>query len=431
LANRQGVFHGWVLVGVACVFYGFAISPAYYSWGLLARAMTGEIDLTREQIGRAFGLFALMYSSLSAVSGVLIGRIGIRRIVPFGMLVTAFGMAWLSRATSYWECLIAFSFVAGTGVGLSSIVPAQTLASNWFIRNRARAIAIIFSAGGIVGYLIPRFDAWMIGIGGWRAAWLGLVAITLAVALFAALFIRDRPEDLGLHPDGVAPADPGVNAKGASIPIPGDAWTGAQALRTVQFAMLAFCAIAYAAPWGVVISHGPTHLTDLGFTLADAGGMIALVAFISIGGRLFGSVGDFVSARLVLAVALAVEALGLGLFIGADSKLQAYLSLTLLGIGFGTAYISVPVVMAGFFGRVAFASTAGVRTMIVGVVNLVVGSASGWIADRTGTYEQAFLGLVMITAMGVVIAALVRTPGPAPHLQSLTPAVAPAGENPR
>jgi sugar phosphate permease len=157
-------------------------------------------------------------------------------------------MAWLSRATST-GMPHRLRVVAGVGVGLSSIVPAQTLASNWFIRNRARAIAIIFTAGGIVGYLIPRFDAWMIGIGGWRAAWLGLAAITLAVALFAALFIRDRPEDMGLHPDGIEPPkiDPRV-AGGKADFHPGRRWTGAQALRTIQFAMLAACAIAYAAP---------------------------------------------------------------------------------------------------------------------------------------------------------------------------------------
>jgi hypothetical protein len=54
----------------------------------------------------------------------------------------------------------------------------------------------------------------------------------------------------------------------------------------------------------VVISHGPTHLADLGFTLAEAGAMIALLALISIGGRLVGAVGDFVSPRAVLIVAL-------------------------------------------------------------------------------------------------------------------------------
>jgi MFS family permease len=431
VANQQRIFYGWVLVGVAWVFYGFAISPAYYSWGLLARAMAGEIDLTREQIGRGFGLFSLVYSSMSAVSGVAMNRWGIRRVVGYGMLITAGGLAWLSTATSYWECLAAFGLVAGVGVGLSSIVPAQTLASNWFIRNRARAIAIIFTAGGIVGYLIPRFDTWMIGIGGWRAAWLGLVVITLVIALFAALFIRNRPEDMGLHPDGIEPPKIDPRVPGApSLPLSDDAWTGAQALRTVQFAMLAACAVAYAAPWAVVISHGPTHLTDLGFTLPEAGAMIALLALISIGGRLVGAVGDFVSPRMVLVTSLAIEAVGIGLFIGADTKPKAYTSLLLLGIGFGTAYISVPVVMAGYFGRVAFAATAGFRTMIVGIINLFTASTTGWIADRTGSYDIPFTGLAIATMAGVLIALTLRAPGPAPHPLPLSSDPEPAAERP-
>jgi hypothetical protein len=79
---------------------------------------------------------------------------------------------------------------------------------------------------------------------------------------------------------------------------------------------------------------------------------------------------------------------------------------------------------------VAFASTAGVRTMIVGIVNLFTASLSGRIADQAGTYEGPFFGLVALTLAGAVVAFAARPPGPAPQLRPTPTGVEPAPEKP-
>lgn len=413
--RTRGIYYGWILVGVAFIFYGFGISPAYYSWGLLGRPMSEELGLSREQLGRVFGLFALAYSVMSAVTGVALGRWGIRKVVTAGLLTTAVGFALLSRIESFAGALFCFSLLVGCGVGISTIIPAQTLASNWFIRYRARAIAIVLTAGGVVGRLITPIDTWMLREADWRAAWLLLAGITLAVAVFAALLVRNRPEDHGLLPDGETEPPEGARTARPETPRSPDGWTAKQALRTPQFALITACAVAYAIPWGVVVPHGPTHLGDLGFSTTAAGAMIGTMALVSVFGRLVGGVGDFLPPQVVLAASLIVEGLGFTGLVFAEQKALAYASCIVIGLGFGTAYISIPVVLASYFGRVAFASTSGVRTMITGVFNFLGPTLAGWSADRTGSYTVAFICLVGLCVTGAVIALMTPAPGEAPQ----------------
>lgn len=412
--RTRGIYYGWILVGVAFVFYGFGISPAYYSWGLLGRPMSEELGLDREQLGRVFGLFALAYSIMSAVSGAILGRWGIRTVVTGGLLTTALGFALLSRIESFSGALICFGLLVGCGVGISTIIPAQTLASNWFIRYRARAIAIVLTAGGVVGRLITPIDTWMLREADWRAAWLLLSGITLVVAVIAALMIRNRPEDHGLLPDGVNESSEAEMSRGPAAPSSPDRWTARQALRTPQFLLITSCAVAYAIPWGVVVPHGPTHLGDLGFSTTAAGAMIGTMALVSVLGRLVGGVGDFLPPQVVLAASLVVEGLGFLGLVFAEQKAMAYTSCIVIGLGFGTAYISIPVVLASYFGRIAFAATSGVRTMITGFFNFLGPTLAGWSADRTGSYTLAFVCLVALCAGGAVIALVTRAPGEAP-----------------
>lgn len=421
--ERRGIYYGWVLVAVACVFYGFAISPAYYSWGIVGRAQSSELGLSHAQHGFAFGLFSIAYSLMGAVAGAILNRAGVRAMVTGGLLATSVGFVWLSRAQNAVETYLAFGLLIGFGVGVSSIVPAQTLASNWFIRYRGRAIAIIFASGGVVAKLITRFDAWMLQQTDWRNVWLVFAGISVATALISFAFVRNRPEDMGLLPDGdghpaSAKAGPGAASPGLAPSLQDLDWQVGDALRSPQFLLVLACAVAYSTPWTVVVAHGASHLVELGLEAGEAASIIGTMALVSVLGRLAGGIGDLLSPRLVLALSLSLEGLGVAGVAMAESRAMASAACVLLGLGFGTAYISVPVVMGAFFGRVAFASTAGVRTLTTGVFNLFAARAAGAWADRTDSFSAAFATLAVMCFLGTAAALIARSPGEAPHLRA-------------
>lgn len=407
-------FYGWYLVGFTCICYGLGITPAYVTWGIVSETIIGELDFSRGQTGAIFGLFTFLYSAVGPLCGYLQGRIGIRTTMTGGALLAAFGAFMAARADTMWDFLLFFSICGGGGIGLSTIVPAQTIAQNWFLKNRAKAIAIIFASGGVVGFVWPRFVLpGLLDAGGWRFAFtcIGWVSVVIAALCWAA--IRDTPEALGQNRDGkdVPPPAPD-NTVAAFDP---DTWTAAEAMRTPQFLLIVLCGIAYALPWGVVAAHGALHLGDLGYTRDYAAALIGMMFLVSIAGRLSGSLGDWVNPRHVLAIALVLEALGTGGLLIANTPLVARILFVMIGLGFGAAYVSIPVVFADFFGRRAFATTSGTRLLITGVFNALAPYLSGEAYDRLQSYAIPFITLMILGLIGAVAAFL--CPKPVHHSQ--------------
>jgi len=417
LTGTKRFFYGWVLVGVACMCYGFGLSPAYYSWGVFAPNVTADLGLSRAAVGGVFGLFVYLFSAIGPLVGMAQSRWGIRRVMTAGACTAALGFALMSRANSLLACLLAFSVLGGIGIGFSTIIPCQTLAARWFVRHRARATAIIFAAGGLVGRLVPAIDSWVLSFSTWRTGWLVVAGISAAVAVLAGTFIRNSPEELDQRPDGNAPnsaARPPSNDPADNVAERAPKWTVAQAIRTPQFLVLIACGLASGPAWAVIVAHGPLHMQDLGFTPAFAGKLIGTLALVSVAGRFSASLADLVSPQRFLALGLAIEALGMAGFLIARSPAVAYAAAIMMGLGFGAAYITLAVVTSSFFGLRAFGTVVGVRFLIGGTFAAVAPGLAGLTYDRLGSYNLAFLGLTVLGLVGALLAALCPHPSEPP-----------------
>lgn len=418
MAGEKRFFYGWILVGVLWFCYGFGISPAYYSWGAFAPSLIEDLEFNRADIGGVFGWFTLLYSCVGPLVGMSMSRWGIRATMTGGFLMSSVGLILMSRADSILDCYMAFSLLGGAGIGFATIIPCQTMAQNWFLKRRALAIAIIFTAGGVVGKIVARYDAFMLENFDWRMGWFFIGCVSAMLAVIAALLIRDTPEQIGQHLDGEAPADvpavPAASATTGAVTPDANEWTAGRAMRTPQFVLMVVCGIAYAVPWGVTVSHMTLHFLDIGFERSVAISFLGTMALISIAGRLAGSVGDLVAPQVVLAVALALEGLGCAGLLMADTKTMAYISITLIALGFGTAYISVAVVFSHFFGRQAFGMTSGVRIFFTGIFNALAPWVTGLIFDSVGSYTIPFVGIAVLSIIGSIAAATLRHPGKPP-----------------
>lgn len=405
---ERRLFYGWAMIPVAWFIYGFGISPAFYSWGIYLPQLLEDLDLSRTEVGAVFGLFTLCYSLCGPLVGMAISRWGLRWVMTAGSLVAAVGLALVSRADSAFDCYVGYSILGGLGIGFSTIVPAQNLASNWFVKYRATAIAIVMTAGGIVARVfVAPFDRYILENHTWREGWLAFAGISVLVAVTAAVFVKNTPEDMGLEPDGASGDTASVPSSDSAEP---QDWTAAQALMTRQFWLIVVAGVAYAVPWGVVVNHGPLHLTDLGLDAGVAAVIIGNMAFVSIFGRLSGALGDVLAPQKLLGIALLVEAAGIGGLLLADSQTTAYFCVIAIGLGFGISYISVATVFSAFFGRRAFATTAGTRISITGIANSMGPPAAGMVFDSVGSYQIAFAALVVISLIGSVASFAARPP---------------------
>ena len=398
---------------VAGLCYGFGMSPMYYSWSIFAPRLVADLGVDRGDVGGVFGLFNVLYQFVGVGVGVAIVRLGLRRVMAAGFCVTAAGLLLVSQAETVRDCYLGFSILGGIGIGFSTIVPAQTLGQNWFLKRRALVIGVIFAFGGIVGRLVAPADTWLLEHYDWRTGWVVIAAISATLAVVASVFVRETPEIVGQSRDGIEPRG-AADGSATDMAAVADQWTASQAIRTPQFALMLVCGVAYAVPFNTAVAHLTLHLTDLGHAETGAIGLVGTMALVSIGGRLMGAVGDWISPQWALAVALALEGLGAGgLLLAADPTL-ALAAVWLIGLGFGLAYISIPVVFSHFFGRRAFSVTAGIRMTITGVFAGLGPWLAGLTFDATGSYAMPFIGLMVVGGAGAVCAALMRHPGGPP-----------------
>lgn len=416
--TQKRPFYGWYMVAVGLICYGFGVSPGYYSWGVYAQGMIDDLGLSRERFGDIFGIFNLILATSALVAGPAFTRWGLRRVVSAGALLAATGFFVLSRAQSTFGLYLGFAVLVATGMGFSTVLFGQTLAIQWFEKSRARATAIIMVGGALVGTLVNFANPYIVEQIGWRGGWGLISGVSVTVALIAALFLRNRPEDRGLERDGAEPLPPANEAAGSTEtqdpPLEGPRWTAAQALRTPHFYVLTIAAVANSLLWGVLSGHGFLHFTELGFTPAAAGAILGIRVGVSTFGRLTGSMGDFFSSAKILGISLVFAAAGMGGLIYASNVVLAYLCIVLLGLGYGAGYIAVPVIFGDFFGRTAFAGSAGVRYSIVGITLWLGPRWAGAAYDASGSYASTFGFLCVFALVGAAAAFLVRHPGRGP-----------------
>ena len=359
----------------------------------------------------------LVAASIAPLVGLALNRWGIRWVMTAGALVAASGFFVLSRAQSLVELYLSYSLMVAVGTSFSTVLPAQTLAMFWFERYRARATSIILVGGALVGAIVTPVDDYILRHYSWRSGWVVIACTSVIVALVAATFVRNRPEDLGLQRDGDREpvTEPNGASAEASAPEPPAAsiepqMSAAEAIRMPQFYLLTFAAIANAIPWAVFSVHGRRHLEDIGFGSTLAAALLGLRVGVSTLGRLAGSAGDFFPAVKVLALALLVTAVGLLALLLSSTPPIAYASVALLGLGYGAGYISIPVAFGDFFGRRAFAGTGGARIAIIGVTPWLGPRWAGAAADATGSYTSAFAFVALLCVLGSVASFLSRKP---------------------
>ena len=400
-------YYGWPMVGLGFLFYGLGIAPAYYSWGFFAPEIRADLDLTRQQVGEIFGAFALMLSISSMVSSTLINRWGVRVTVTLGAVLASLGWLLVSQANSVSQLYISYALIGGLGIGLSTLIPAQTLAVFWFRRYRARAIAIIFFGAAFFGAIVTPIDAYILTVADWRVAWVYISLVSLLIAIVCALFLRDKPEDVGQQCDGDS-----IQDKKLFEPIKPEgkarSMTVRKAIFTPQFFFATFADVANAVPWRIITAHGRLHMESLGFAPSLAAAILGVRVGMSGLGRLTGSLGDFVSPRYIMALALLFTASGVGGFWFAKTSFVAYVCVALMGVGYGAAFTTIPVIFGNLFGREPFVGIAGFRVAITGLVGFYGVSWAGAAADRSGNYDRVLVILALICSVASILILLCK-----------------------
>ena len=161
--------------------------------GILAPLIKADLRLTDAQFGALGGTaFALLYAFLGIPLAYLADRTSRGAVIAAALAVWSGFTALCGTATGYWQL---FLYRVGVGVGeAGGVAPSYALIADYFPADRrARALAI-FSLGVPIGlgggsFIGAHLAAWF----GWRAAFLIMGVLGIALAPVLRFIVRDVP----------------------------------------------------------------------------------------------------------------------------------------------------------------------------------------------------------------------------------------------
>lgn len=409
------MFYGWILLGVMSLVYLLGIGPQFYGFGVALPPTAEALGLSRTEASVGFSALALLLGLSGPVTAALMRRIGIRLTIAAGAVLTTAGASLVAVSDSFLLYVLGGGVLMGFGVGFMTILPGTTLISTWFARRRSLAMGIFLTAGGVGGFLSANVIGRLIeSTGSYQSAWWVMAGSGLVGGLLALFFVRESPAAMGQFPDGIDPSEAtgGAAARAARVFQTASDWEVSRALRTPVFWYIVAGNAVFGLGVQIVNSQLVAHLTGIGVATTVAASALGSMALLSAFARLLGGpIGDRVEPRFLLAVGLAAQTAGILLLPQATSTALIYAFVVLFGGGYGIAYLSIPPLVANYFGPGPYASLYGVLLPVGTIVGALGPVIAGAVFDATGSYATIFTGFAVLAAVAVGIALLARPPG--------------------
>lgn len=162
-----------------------------------------------------------------------------------------------------------------------------------------------------------------------------------------------------------------------------------------------------------VFVHIIPYLESVDYPKMQAAFAVSGMAFCSVLGRLvFGVLGDYVSKRYLLTIALALQTLGLFLLSMIDVSRIWLLVVFLLvyAPGYGAPIVVRPALQADYFGVKNFGTIMGLISLVSLAGGLSSPIVAGWIFDTTGGYQLAWRVFALISVPTIPFMLLARRP---------------------
>ena len=381
--SRQQPRWGVVIAAFTLMFMGFG---AAYSFAAFFTAFQAEFGASRAHVSLVFSLCALLWFSAGVPGGMLADRFGPRGVCLAGALCLAAGLALAANAPSVELLYLTYSVGAGLGIGLS-YVPSVAAVQQAFVKHRGLASGIAVSGIGAGNLVMPLAAAWLIGLIGWRHAYLALAATALALSVPAALALGG-PKSVRKGMDGA--------------PLPG--MSLAEGLRSARFWLLYGVTLPICVGFFVPMVHLVPYALDAGLSEAQGVSLVSLLGLGSLLGRFFvGGIAD----RLGHMRSLIAISAGLGLMFLLWWVSKSYLPLAVFAVVFGALYggyvALAPTVCMDIFGPRALSAIIGSLYTAAGVGTLIGPTFAGAAFDATGSYD---LSILACAALGFTSAAL-------------------------
>ncbi len=387
----------WRRLAVA-VALGTIGSVGMWSVPVALPAVQAEFGVARADASLPYTLAMVSF----AIGGVLMGRLSDRRgvVAPLicGAAALGFGYVVAGLAGSLTLFALAHGFLIGVGAS-ATFGPLIADTSQWFVRRRGIAVAIVSCGNYLAGTVWPPVLQQFISTAGWRATHIGIgvfCAVTMLPLIWA---LRRRAPMREESVSAGAAREASARALGLSP----------NALQAVLCVAGLSCCVAMSMPQVHIVAY----CGDLGYGVARGAEMLAIMLGFGIVSRIAsGFIADRIGGVATLLLGSALQGLALFLYLLFDGLASLYVISALFGLFQGGIVAMYAIIVRDYFSP----QEAGTRLGFVLMATLFGMALGGWMSgmifDLTGSYRAAFANGLLWNLLNVSIALwLLMRPG--------------------
>lgn len=411
-APWDGIYYGWVIVFVTACLQFAGGTPTFPVLGLFLEPMRDDFGWSSSSLSLPLTIGTILGGFAGAITGPALDRYGPRWLMTGAAVTVGSSFMLMGAVQEYWQYFI-LQIVTRSVTAAAFFMVVGIVIPKWFISKRGRATAMSGLGGRLGQVLTPLTVAFIIATLSWRSAWVGLGLIVWCIAIPPVFFLlRNRPEDMGLHPDGLSdeeheareaqrnqPQPPGaVRRLGAEV-----SFTAKEALRTRTFYLMTLGQTTLALVISGLHFHWSNYMVDS--QGLSRGVAVASISISSLAAIPSGLVAGFLVERIHVRHILMVTSLGFGasvvILLHTTTPTMAYVYGISLGLFSGVMFTTTTVIYADYFGRDHIGAIRGMISPIQQITNASGPLVASLALDITGTYTGilwAFAGITTVTA---------------------------------
>lgn len=172
------------------------------SSGIFIDPFETEFGWGRPAISFAFAVGLFLYGFSGPFMAAFVDIFGLKKMMLYSMAILTVGLSLTFVMNNEWQLILIWGVMLGIGSGLFLTVLSTQVANRWFVKRRGLAVGFLTAATATGQLVLLPVLASFVENYSWRAAIALIFALSIAMLIIIAIFMKSWPKDVGTTPYG-------------------------------------------------------------------------------------------------------------------------------------------------------------------------------------------------------------------------------------